>query len=60
MCYMRTGPKGQSVMLRAVAAVLGNAGGSTATAVYTPARSRTAFILAMACVRAAYTLHVIW
>lgn len=53
-------PETGDVKLRVVAVVLANAGGSTETAVYTAQRSESAFILALACVRSAFTQHLIW
>ncbi|KAI8462406.1 MAG: hypothetical protein J3K34DRAFT_397774 [Monoraphidium minutum] len=49
-----------NLKLRVVALVLGNAGGSNKTEVYTPARSETAFIAAMMAMRATYNQHIIW
>jgi hypothetical protein len=53
---------GGAVGLRVMALVLSDADGGPGAAaqVYTPARSKTAFILAMACMRAAYTTQIIW
>jgi hypothetical protein len=48
------------ISLRVVGVVLGNSGGSTDTQVYTLQRSRTAFMLAIAAVRAAQDQMFTW
>jgi hypothetical protein len=53
-------PAAGNVKLTVQAVRLSNAGGSKQAAVYTPQRSESAFILAMACVRSAFTQALIW
>jgi hypothetical protein len=53
-------PEAGNVRLTVQAVVLSNAGGSKQAAVYTPQRSESAFILAVACVRSAFTQALIW
>lgn len=53
-------PEAGDVKLSVEGVALSNAGGSPQVAVYTPQRSESAFILAIACMRSAYTQALIW